>query len=136
MSDNGPFHRRGEPGGPGCRVGVLPIQGSAPDGQTVEGSLLDAGPRSSEVELLRTVAHGLGAVWGHDEMGWWAMVPANPRSTFASVASSPRYGLYRLDDNGSRFLIEQFASREDAEARADAMAARGHKQHYFVETMD
>lgn len=36
---------------------------------------LDAGKESTEVDLLRTVCHGLSNRWGHDEFGWWAIVP-------------------------------------------------------------
>jgi len=37
--------------------------------------LLDAGTAASEIELLRTVAAGLGVHWGKDDLGWWAIVP-------------------------------------------------------------
>ena len=37
--------------------------------------LLDAGTDATEVELLRTIAEGLGVRWGHDDLGWWAAVP-------------------------------------------------------------
>jgi hypothetical protein len=36
--------------------------------------LLDAGTEASELELLRTVALGLGVRWGRDDLGWWATV--------------------------------------------------------------
>jgi hypothetical protein len=41
--------------------------------------LLDAGKDASELELLRTVAAGIGIQWGHDDFGWWAVVPASLR---------------------------------------------------------
>src|SRR5438128_10413473 len=75
MSEHGPYHRLGEPGGPGCPVAVLPITLKRPDGSPVSARLLDAGPEASELELLRTVAQGLGIRWGCDDLGWWAMVP-------------------------------------------------------------
>jgi hypothetical protein len=76
MSDkHGPCHRRGEPGGPGCPVGVLPIALKGPDGSLVEAALLDAGNTATELELLRTVAAQLGVRWGHDDLGWWAAMP-------------------------------------------------------------
>jgi len=134
MSTHGPFHRLGAPGGPGCRVALIPVQGRTSDGTIMDASLLDAGPEASEVELLRTVANGLGVVWGHDEFGWWAAVPSSPASRFA--ASSPaatRHALFREDDNGVRFLIGHFDSRDDAERKAAELAAGGHKQHYFIE---
>ena len=71
---HGPYHRTGEPGGPGAQVGVLPIQGRLPDGSVLDAQLLDA-KDASEVELLRTVCAGLGIQWGHDDLGWWAVVP-------------------------------------------------------------
>lgn len=44
--------------------------------------------------------------------------------------------LWRLDDNGNRFLVRRFADRTEAEAVAAAYEARGHKQRYFVESSD
>ncbi|MBN8442182.1 MAG: hypothetical protein J0M28_10865 [Thauera sp.] len=38
-----------------------------------------------------------------------------------------------MDDNGNRFRMETFASRECAEAAARDYTARGHKQNYWVE---
>lgn len=72
---HGPYHRTGEPGGPGAEVGALPIQGRTPDGGLIEAQLLDAGKESTEVELLRTICFGLGVQWGQDDLGWWAVVP-------------------------------------------------------------
>ena len=74
-SSHGPFHRRGEPGGPGCNVTSIEVVGKAPGGEPQHCHLLDAGTNASEVELLRTVCAGLGVHWGHDEFGWWAVVP-------------------------------------------------------------
>jgi hypothetical protein len=81
----GPFHRRGQPGGPGCSVGVLPVTGVSPDGTTVGASLVDAPHEASEIELLRTVASALGVAWGKDDLGWWAAVPNIPISQFAKL---------------------------------------------------
>jgi hypothetical protein len=71
---HGPYHRIGEPGGPGCSVASLPITVTGPDGAPMAAFLLDAGETASELELLRTVAAGLGARWGKDDSGWWAVV--------------------------------------------------------------
>ena len=71
----GPYHRTGEPGGPGCPVASLPITLKGPGGEPVPPYLLDAGAGASELELLRTVAAGLGVRWGRDDHGWWATVP-------------------------------------------------------------
>lgn len=51
----------------------------------------------------------------------------------AAGASSLRWALWRLDDNGNRFLMACFADRGRAEAAARAYAGRGHKQTYYVE---
>lgn len=137
MEKYGPYCRIGVPGGPGCRVAAIPMSGRASGSdQVIEGSLLDGGPEASEVELLRTVAHCLGIVWGHDEMGWWAMVPNEMRCELtSSTQPTPDllFALYREDDNGARFLIERFATRAEADAKAEELAIGGHKQHYFVE---
>ncbi len=60
----------------GAEVSILPISGRASGSdQVIEASLLDAGEKASELGLLRTVASGLGIVWGRDDLGAWAMVP-------------------------------------------------------------
>lgn len=70
----GPYHRTGEPCGPGCPVGSLPISLKAPDRSLVPSHLLDAGASASELDLLRTFAEGLGVRWGHDDLSWRATV--------------------------------------------------------------
>jgi len=47
--------------------------------------------------------------------------------------SPQRWALWRLDDNGNRFLMEVFDTRERADAAAHDYTARGHKQAYWVE---
>jgi hypothetical protein len=74
----GPYCRTGEPGGPGCKVAALPITLKDTDGSPVPAHLLDAGTAASELELLRTVAQGMGVQWGKDDLGWWATVPRQP----------------------------------------------------------
>lgn len=113
---------------------MIPVQLKKSDGTMTDASLLDAGPEAPEIELLRTVAHGLGVVWGHDEFGWWAAVPSSPVSKFAEASRpSTRHSLFREDDNGARFLIAQFDSLDEAERKAAELAQGGHKQHYFIE---
>jgi hypothetical protein len=47
---------------------------------------------------------------------------------------SPRpWALYRLDDNGNRFLMSFFRDRAFAEQTALVFEQRGHKQTYIVE---
>ena len=53
----------------------------------------------------------------------------------AQPPSAPGWGLYRQDDHGSRFLVERFAAREEAEAARSAFESRGHKQLYWVEAV-
>jgi hypothetical protein len=72
----GPYHRLGQPGGPGCPVAAIAITVKGADGSPTSARLLDAGTSASELELLRTVAADLGIRWGHDDFGWWAVVPA------------------------------------------------------------
>jgi hypothetical protein len=55
------------------------------------------------------------------------------RKTPESGMSPQRWALWRLDDNGNRFLMESFDSRERAESAARDYTARGHKQAYWVE---
>lgn len=140
MSNHGPFHRRGAPGGPGAEVSVLPISGRRPGSdEVIEAGLLDAGEKASELELLRTVASGLGVVWGQDDLGARAVVPTEPRSAFTTAAEAPidlPHALYREDDNGARFLIARYATQAEAEAKAAELARGGHKQAYFVEQED
>lgn len=116
---------------------MIPVEGKSSDGAVISGMLLDAGDSASELELLRTIAAGLGVAWGKDEFGWWAAVSNSPVSTFGSAAPvaepEQRHALFREDDNGARFLIDTFASRAEAENRAAELALGGHKQHYFVE---
>ncbi len=51
----------------------------------------------------------------------------------SSDQATVRWALWRLDDNGNRFLMACFADRGRAEAAARAYAGRGHKQMYYVE---
>jgi hypothetical protein len=73
---HGPYHRTGEPGGPGAAVAALEIEGRGPDGKPEPGHLVAAQGDAGEVELLRTICHSIGITWGHDDFGWWAAVPA------------------------------------------------------------
>ena len=43
------------------------------------------------------------------------------------------WALWRLDDNGNRFLVAVFACRDEAESAVRAFEAHGHKQAYWVE---
>ncbi|MFJ5261096.1 SPOR domain-containing protein [Streptomyces sp. NPDC088387] len=39
----------------------------------------------------------------------------------------------RQDDNGNRYRVGRYATRDEAEKIADSLDDRGHKQLYFVE---
>lgn len=140
MASHGPYHRLGAPDGPGAAVTVLPISGCASGSDhVIEASLLDAGETATELELLRTVASGLGVVWGRDDFEAWAVAPKEPRSAFATSPEPPTelpHALYREDDNGARFLVARYATQAEAEAKAAELARGGHKQAYFVESSE
>jgi hypothetical protein len=40
--------------------------------------------------------------------------------------------IWRQDDNGNRFLVGQFPSRERAEERLDELTRGHHKQTYWI----
>lgn len=48
-------------------------------------------------------------------------------------AEQAPWSLLRQDDNGNRFEMARFATREAAERAAEEFQARGHKQLYYVE---
>ncbi|MEV6791098.1 SPOR domain-containing protein [Streptomyces sp. NPDC051320] len=39
----------------------------------------------------------------------------------------------RQDDNGNRYRVGQYATRDEAQRIADTLDGRGHKQLYWVE---
>ena len=76
----GPYHRLGSPGGPGCEVSALPVVGKSPSGEMTEATLLSTHTSATEVELLRTIVHSFGIRWGHDDYGWWAVIPGQAQA--------------------------------------------------------
>lgn len=123
-SDQNRYHRLGDPGGPACAVGVLPIRFRSPDGQVQKGALLDAGKDATEVELLRTVASRLGVRWGHDSLGWWAVVQGE---------DFPSWAVWRQDDNGNRFLMQANLTETNARQLVAHYEGLGHKQVYWAQ---
>ncbi|WP_265594201.1 hypothetical protein [Haloferula sp. BvORR071] len=119
----GPYHRLGEPGGPGCPLSALPVHTADSTGKQSPATLLDAGQAASELEMLRSVAAGMGVRWGHDESGWWAVVP---REEF------PTWAVWRQDDHGNLYLVHANITESDARWRVADYEARGHKQTYFA----
>lgn len=51
----------------------------------------------------------------------------------SAPAAAGAWELWRQDDNGNRFRIARFASRESAEAEQRRFEALGHKQTYWME---
>ena len=47
-----------------------------------------------------------------------------------------RWAVWRVDDNGNRFLVSQHASEQEAQEAASTYEARAHKQHYWVEPVE
>jgi hypothetical protein len=120
------YHRRGEPGGPACPVGVLQIRGKASDGSWHSSCLLDAGNNSSEVEILRTIASRFGVQWGHDDLGWWAAVPG---------PDFPSWVVWRQDDNANKFLMHFNLTESEAKECVQHYEGLGHKQLYWAENV-
>lgn len=118
------YHRTGEPGGPACPVGVLPIMFGDGKGGLQEGALLDAGANASEIELLRTIVSRMGVTWGHDQFGWWAAVP-NPQF--------PSWSVWRQDDNGNKFCIHFNMAEAQAKGIVAHYEGLGHKQCYWAQ---
>ena len=84
--------------------------------------LLGAPGEATEVELLRSVAQRLGVKWGHDDLGWWAV-----------VARPAEWVVWRQDDNGHRFEVSRGHTREEAVRLVREFEARGHRQSYWTE---
>jgi len=45
------------------------------------------------------------------------------------------FELWRQDDNGQRFLVDRFDSRQAAQLRQDELSAGGHRQIYWIEAV-
>ncbi len=120
--NHGPYHRQGQPGGPGCQVSVLNVSAKGADGAMFQAELLDAGQGASELELLRTIASRLGVRWGNDQFGWWAVVQGG---------SFPSWTVWRQDDSGNKYQIGANLTEEQARALVADFEARGHKQTYW-----
>jgi hypothetical protein len=43
------------------------------------------------------------------------------------------YVLMRQDDNGNRYVVARYVTRDQAQRAADEFEARGHKQLYWVQ---
>jgi hypothetical protein len=71
---NNTYHCLGEPGGSGCPLSSMEITYKKSDGETAIADLLNAEKGATEIEMLRTIASELGVQWGHDDLGWWAVV--------------------------------------------------------------
>ena len=121
------YHRKGQPGGPGCSVRVLPVEARDGEGKLVAFELLDAGDKGGELELLRTVAARSGVKWGKDEFGWWAAV---------RVVDSRSWSVWRQDDNGNKFLMKTKLTKSEAALTVEHYQSLGHKQMYWSENVE
>ena len=122
MTSENPYHRLGEPGGPTCRLAVMPISIRGADGELAPAELLDAGTERSEVELLRTIVSRMGMQWGHDDFGWWAVVRGG---------GFPSWAVWRQDDSGTKYPVESNLTEPQAHALVAEFEAKGHKQAYW-----
>lgn len=123
MADEPHFHRLGESSAPGCRVVSVEISYRDANGEYVDGEFMDPETEATELELLRAVAHRLGAKWGCDEFGWWAVVPK---------AKITDWTVWRQDDNGQQFVVERNLNEQDAELMVAELEASAHKQTYWA----
>lgn len=73
--EHGPYNRRGGPGGPPSEVTALAITMKDEHGNARQATLLDGGSEATELGLLRAVCRQIGAHWGQDDLGWWAVIP-------------------------------------------------------------
>ena len=138
---SGPFHRLGQPGGPGCKVVTAELKLVRADRQSSDGYLFDAGVGPTEIELLRTVAHATGIRWGKDDFGWWAAVPAGKLddSAFTMDSTEAIWSVLRQDDNGNSFEVARNVTRDAGEKVIRQFEISGHKQAYSLvrsETLD
>ncbi|MCC6977774.1 MAG: heavy metal translocating P-type ATPase [Candidatus Melainabacteria bacterium] len=63
-----------------------------------------------------------------------APVPAAQSEPAASCcAHEKKFEVWRQDDNGNQFVVDKFATQEQAEASAKTLMDRGHKQLYWVQ---
>jgi hypothetical protein len=54
-------------------------------------------------------------------------------ATNPAPETSGRWVVYRLDDNGNTFVVEENVSREEAERLVALFESRGHKQLYWAQ---
>jgi len=120
--DQARYHRTGETSCAGCNVGVLPVEVTGRDGSRIVSDLLDAGKAPTELQLLRTVAFGLGVRWGHDDLGWWALVRGH---------DFPSWAVWRQDDSGGVFLVAANLLEAQARSIVSEFESKGHKQTYW-----
>jgi hypothetical protein len=50
-------------------------------------------------------------------------------------AAAAGHRLWRQDDNGNRFLVASYESRDDAERELARLARGAHKQLYWIESV-
>jgi hypothetical protein len=56
-----------------------------------------------------------------------------PPPNSSAVPDPPTWAVYRIDDNGNRFVVRTGLDRDAARRLASEFEARGHKQTYWTE---
>jgi len=120
MSEENVYHRKGPPCGPPVPVGKLYVEYRDSDDQICTGELWDC--KSSEIEMLRTIAHEVTVAWGKDEIGWWAIMP---------IKKPILWEVWRQDGNGNRYKVRDGLEDEEAQRMIDEFEASGHRQSYW-----
>jgi len=117
-----------EPQLPFTRHAVIAVDGQTflltvvPEGDSTQ-SLAEVVARGDIRDLVRALASICEAFGVSRETLPWV----------TDDLSSRPWVLYRLDDNGNRFLMSYFRDKALAEQLAQRYAERGHKQSYYVE---
>lgn len=63
-----------------------------------------------------------------------APAPASTSEPATSCcAHEKKFEVWRQDDNGNKFVVDKFATHDEAEASAKTLTDRGHKQMYWVQ---
>ncbi|WP_173317988.1 SPOR domain-containing protein [Streptomyces fulvorobeus] len=58
------------------------------------------------------------------------------RDTMSDSAAVLPWLVIRQDDNGNRYRVGRYATRDEAQKIADGLDSRGHKQLYWVERVE
>jgi hypothetical protein len=73
---------------------------------------------------------------GHGQAMTWFNHQRHDGRVADTGSADRRWIVWRQDDNGNRYVVQRFAARAEAEARASELEARGHRQMYWVAPAD